>query len=677
MQKGLEYMVLGALFLLTLIPLVVVPDTFFPFIVGKALMFRVLVEIAAIGFVLLLLSSRTYNIRVTPLTVVFGSFVVVMLMADLLGINPVKSIWSNFERMEGWITLIHLFVLFIVAEHMLMKHWKRFMQVSLGVSVLVALYGLLQIAGVYVINQGGVRVDSTFGNATYLSVYALFHFFFACWCLVGTRVRTLWFVYGAIALLQIVVIYLTATRGALLGLAVGVGIAWLWYGLVEKNVRALIALGLTIFMGLSVFGVLVSNKESTFIKSSPTLDRIATLSVEAGSVRFTLWNIALQGVLERPLLGWGQGNFTPVFGKYYDPSLYAQEPWFDRPHNAVVNWFVAGGIAGGVLYFLLIGVAGYAVVRMRTRESAVVLGLLVAYVVQNLFVFDNTMSYVLFALVLAWVSSTMVPVRAVTVSGVFTDGALRGAGVALGVALCIGMWSTLHAPLLAANTALSRGLNGALPVEERLESFVEAATYTEFADQEVREHFMQFTLGVLGVQNLPISFKEEVVRAALPALKEQAERMEHSPRTQLFYGLLLRSVGFLDEAEVVLQRALELAPQKQSVLFELGALYLSMEQYDVALEYFQHAYESAPEFTDAAVLYGVGLLYAEGVESAEVFYIERFGYVPVLEDSVVRSYVMLGFFSEYYEAWDAYVAVEGESREARELRSAVEAFEAQ
>lgn len=677
MQKGLEYIVLGALFLLTLIPLVVVPDTFFPFIVGKALMFRVLVEIAAIGFVLLLLSSRTYSVRITPLTVVFGSFVLVMLVADLLGINPVKSIWSNFERMEGWITLAHLFALFVVAEHMLVKHWKRFMQVSLGVSVLVALYGLLQIAGVYVINQGGVRVDSTFGNATYLSAYALFHFFFACWCLVGARVRALWVVYGALALLQFVMIYLTATRGALLGLAVGVGVAWLWYGLVQKNVRALIALGLVVFMGLSVFGVLVSNKESQFIKSSPTLGRIATLSVEEGSVRFTLWNIAWQGILERPLLGWGQGNFTPVFAKYYDPALYAQEPWFDRPHNVVVNWFVAGGILGGVLYLLLLGTAAYAIMRERTAVGAVVLGLLVAYIVQNLFVFDSTMSYVLFALVLAWISSTMKPVRTVAVSGVFTDGALRGVGAALGVALFIGMWSTLHAPLLAANTTLARGLNSTLPVEERLVSFVEAATYTDFADQEVREHFMQFTLGVLGAANLPPAFKEETVRAALPALKEQAERMEHSPRTQLFYGLLLRSVGFLDEAEVVLKKALALAPEKQSVLFELGALYLSMEQYDVALEYFERAYVLAPAFNEAAVFYGIGLLYAEGVGSAEVFYEERFGYVPVLDESVVRSYVLSGLFSEYYRAWDAYVAVEGESREALEIRAAVEAFEAQ
>jgi len=56
--------------------------------------------------------------------------------------------------------------------------------------------------------------------------------------------------------------------------------------------------------------------------------------------------MAWEGVKEKPLLGWGQENFNLVFNKYYEPSLYGQEVWFDRVHNEDILQITLKNISG-------------------------------------------------------------------------------------------------------------------------------------------------------------------------------------------------------------------------------------------------------------------------------------------------------------------------------------------
>src|SRR3989344_3553367 len=85
-----------------------------------------------------------------------------------------------------------------------------------------------------------------------------------------------------------------------------------------------------------------------FVKNSPVLSRFASINVEETTTksRFMIWNMAMQGLKERPILGWGQESFNYVFNKYYDPGMYGQEQWFDRTHNIIFDWLIAGGILG-------------------------------------------------------------------------------------------------------------------------------------------------------------------------------------------------------------------------------------------------------------------------------------------------------------------------------------------
>src|SRR4051812_44804050 len=112
--KILRNLSLGLIFLTAFIPLYVSNSLFFPFITGKAFAFRIIVEILFALWLVLVLRDKKYAPRFSWLSAVITGFAVVVLIADLAGVNPIRSLWSNFERMEGWVTIIHLWAYFIV-----------------------------------------------------------------------------------------------------------------------------------------------------------------------------------------------------------------------------------------------------------------------------------------------------------------------------------------------------------------------------------------------------------------------------------------------------------------------------------------------------------------------------------------------------------------------------------
>src|SRR3989338_5115900 len=266
----LTYLIWGGLF-------------FFPFIVGKGFAFRILVEILFGLFITLAFIDKEYRPKFSWLTKSVLLFTLVMLVADLLGQNPYKSIWSNYERMEGFMLLLHLAMFYLVSRLLLenKEQWHKLFTISIFASVLMFFYGLFQLAGKIVISQGGVRVDGTFGNSTYLAVYLVFHIFLCLYMLVGDS-RKNWqrWTYGLIAVLEMILLYFTATRGAILGFVGGLlltGILIIWKEKENKSLRktAYYILGCVLVV---VFGFILL-RGTSFVQSSPVLSRFSTLGV--------------------------------------------------------------------------------------------------------------------------------------------------------------------------------------------------------------------------------------------------------------------------------------------------------------------------------------------------------------------------------------------------------------
>ena len=186
LEKTLRGIVIAGIFALPFICLVVATNLFFPYITGKNFAFRLIVEIMTGAWLALALVYPRYRPRRSWILGAFAIFVTLIAISDAQGVNVLKSFWSNYERMDGWVTLAHLLAYLVVAVSIMdtEKLWRRLFQLSLGISVFTAIYGLMQLAGITALGQGGAaglsaRVDARFGNPIYLAAYMLFHIFIA------------------------------------------------------------------------------------------------------------------------------------------------------------------------------------------------------------------------------------------------------------------------------------------------------------------------------------------------------------------------------------------------------------------------------------------------------------------------------------------------------------------
>ncbi|MDP3962603.1 MAG: hypothetical protein Q8Q03_01935, partial [bacterium] len=183
--KILKYASLALIFVIPFIPLYVANGLFFPFITGKAFAFRIIVEILFALWIVLMLYDKKYAPKFSSVSLGAAIFMVVVLIADLLGANPLRSIWSNFERMEGWIMIVHVWAYFMAITGIFgageagKRMWHYFFKTSLFAAAIVGVYGLFQLFGWAEIHQGSSRIDASLGNAAYMAVYMLFHTFIA------------------------------------------------------------------------------------------------------------------------------------------------------------------------------------------------------------------------------------------------------------------------------------------------------------------------------------------------------------------------------------------------------------------------------------------------------------------------------------------------------------------
>ena len=359
LNRILRWAITIGLFIIPFIPFVVVTSMFFPFITGKNFTFRILIEIIFALWLILALRDSSVLPKRSPITLAVLGFFSIITLAGLFGVNPYHSFWSNYERMEGLITHLHLFAYFLVVTSILSteKLWKWFLHTVLLSGVILSGYAILQLRGVLVINQGGVRIDATFGNTVYFATYMLFNVGLAAYYFFRTETKR-WFHYGylALAALFFIMIYYTATRGALLGFVAGTFLTLLLFAIARAGLVRKISLGLLV-AGVLLGGSIFLLRDSSFVKNSLTLSRLAKISLndETTRARFANMGIAWKGFLERPILGWGTENYNLVFNKYYDPRLYGQEQWFDRVHNILFDWLVGAGILGLLAYLALFG----------------------------------------------------------------------------------------------------------------------------------------------------------------------------------------------------------------------------------------------------------------------------------------------------------------------------------
>jgi O-antigen ligase/tetratricopeptide (TPR) repeat protein len=617
--KGLVY---AGIFAIPAIVLIISNSLFFPFITGKNFTFRIIVEIIFAAWIILALYEPQYRPKFSWILAGFSSLLVVMFFANLFGEHPQASFWSNFERMEGYVTLVHTFLYMLVAGTVLRteKVWDRFFMTTIGVAIVLSLYAFAQLSGNITINQGGLRLDGTLGNSAYMAIYMLFHIFITFFMLFrakGTGGRV---VYGGLALLFIYLLMQTATRGTILGLVGGSFIMTAYIALYAREypkLRKAAAGGIVAI--IAIVGLFITFKESAFIQENPYLQRIATISLAEGGNRFNIWSMAFEGVKERPLLGWGQSNYNYVFNEYYRPELHGGEAWFDRVHNIVMDWLIAGGVLGLIAYFSVLGAAVYYLfVRPLMRkddhtftvvERGVLLGLLAGYLIHNIFVFDNIVSYIFYGTILAYIHARVATPFSILERYKCDIRIVEQVATPVVAVLLFVTVYYVNIPALNAAGDIIDAFRTNDP-EEMLRDFDIALARNSFGTQEIREQLTQKAQSVLQDKNVPEATKEKFKTRVEEELLKQVAEKPNDARVEVFISSFYRATGQMDKAIEHLNVARALSPKKQIIIYEQGFAYLQKQDANSALQMFKEAYDLGPQFMESRVMYAMAAIYA-------------------------------------------------------------------
>ncbi|HVV39401.1 MAG TPA: O-antigen ligase family protein [Candidatus Paceibacterota bacterium] len=656
----------------------IIPNMFFPYITGKNFVFRILVELLLLVYVVLALREPAYRPKSSPLMWAVGGFVLWMGLATLFSVDPVKSFWSNFERMDGYITVLHMFALFVIASAVLAaeKWWDRFFNVVIAVAAiqgLDALAQLLHLFGFAPSSQSGARIDTTFGNAIYVAVFMLFAMFITLYMLTRERRSVMMqSLYGIALVLEGMALFYSQTRGALLGVVLGLVVAGV-YVAVRANTpewKTLRMWSMGLLAALVVLaGTFYAIRDTSFVKSSPTLNRIALISLTDTTTlsRFTLWkDMALPGAMEKPIFGWGQENFSFIFNKYYVPSMYNQEQWFDRTHNEFIDWLVAGGIPAFLLYISFFALAAWAIVRssLNAPEQGILLGLLAAYGFSNLTVFHDLMSFACFFLILAFVHALSwrpLPRYMILYKPVHDHGIAIVAPIAA-LVLLTGAWFFNAGGLARAQTLLNAiqgndpATGAVITPEQHLAYFKQSLSYGPLGKQENVEQLFQYASSAVAPStSVNPDTKQAIYTFTHVAGDALLASRPGDARLELFMSVFLLQFGQYNEALEHLKKAEAVSPDKQQILFQLGTTYLQQGDTTNALAVLKKAFDLDSSYDDARVLYAGALYFAGQKSQADALLTEKFGTVLVDNDRLIQIYTSIKQWDRVIGIWLARV----------------------
>ncbi len=398
-------------------PLIFSGFFYFPYIVPKTLVFQVLVEVALFFYIILVFKNKKYLFKFDNLTKSVLAFFSIYTIAGVFGEDVFRSFFGNFERMLGIVNLAHFVILFLIIKSTFVSfsEWIVAFRTFIFAGFLVAIYGLFQKMGLsFVYNAGTNRIDSTIGNAAFFAGYMIFNLFFSIFLLLKDKLSSFKYFYIISIFVSLLAIYLSSTRGAIL--ATITSFVFFAIALLVKfrsSLKDFFTFKNSIFkwflVGVSVFFIIGFFAQNAFLDPIKRISSIS-LSDTTTKTRILSAGVSWQGFLNAPILGYGPENYNLVFDKYYNPKLYPTENWFDHAHNIIFDTLASSGILGFLAYLSILFFAVYVLFKRKEIShseyvaSLLFMALILAYFLQNLFVFDALVTYLGFFFLLAYIS---------------------------------------------------------------------------------------------------------------------------------------------------------------------------------------------------------------------------------------------------------------------------------
>lgn len=563
-------------------PLLANANFIFPYIFLKNSFFRAVILLLIITLVWQILLQGKIIWRRQYILWAFLSFLLVQLLSSIFGINPYNSFFGNTERMDGFFNLLFLGIYLFLLLNVFRKKedWILLLRGSVICSALISLYALLRLGDVS-ISFLLAKNSSTIGNTAFLGSYLMLNIFF-------TAVLAYWdgnkkwriYYYGALVL-NVLVLFINASRGSILGLLIG---AFIFGGLYcLKSTRKIKISFFSAIIFLIIFSMFVFwQKDASWVQHTKFLKRLTDISTQDYSTnnRLLIWGVAFDAFKSRPILGYGPENAYYGLNKYYNPAI--TEQWFDRSHNFIFDYLDSSGALGLLSYLAIFAVTLLMLVKNLKKNyvvSALLIAFFAAYLFSNLFVFDTINTWLLIITALAVVSffAGEQDGREVGLPGFFSSLYYPIIGLSIFSAIVFGYFMVLRpwqANLSAANALRHYNSDG----EKVLAYYDRAISYNSFGKKEFTLQLAKYAIGVINGPEPEYQFKkkafEQTEKRMLAVLKNDGQDI----RARLVLAELYRSYSqyntfYIKESIIILENNIADSPRRPAVYSSLAQSY--------------------------------------------------------------------------------------------------------
>ncbi len=608
----------------------------------KTYFIYIMSEITLVLFLWLIARAPEWRPRITLTTKLFFLYILILVLASLLGVDPSYSFWGSLDRMGGILTWLHLTAVFVVLTSLMrtQEDWVKFFSFSTAVAVMIAFIHLFSLGGTALIPEA--RGGATLGNSSFLAVYLLFHTFFSLFLASQQKKKErlyTWLSVCAFFALTLSSVSAVAVHFSLIGGMVLLSILLL---IVHGRSKTKKQLGIVLLVLLSI--VFLTTTILAFLPESSVHQKFIDLS--SGS-RFALWDSAWQGIKEKPLFGWGLENFGVVALTHYNPCFGSQacgfEMWFDHAHNKLLDVWIESGILGLLLY-LGIWISSIRELWLARQKKnitgttfAIFSALLAAYFVQNLTVLDTITSLLLWIMVLAFSNSQEEP--AVKKSRPLP--------------LAIPTIATMFLPFaffffviqpLRGNLGFEHVLN-ATDLDTRLEAYERATTLSPLGI-DMRRIFLgdqtSSTYWKIPVETLRSIEPQARLELGLAqaGLMDSLGHKNQELRAHIALGIMYQTEGhFFDpaafeKAEEILLKAIELYPLIPQPKWTLAGVYLDEGKLDEALAMTQSVLDASPLSPQAYNYQLIVLKWMDDTDAFEKLAAQALQLIPNLQSDI-------------------------------------------
>ncbi len=223
------YIYFPSALLIALSPLIHSKTAIYGTTVYSTVYFWTVIDISLIVYILL---SKKSTINLNQLQISLLAYLTINFLAAIFGHDIRLNLLSNFERMSGFLSMLHLILYFYLFSQVDLskKHFNILILTVLSVGLIINLIGISQV-----LNGTHFRAESILANPMHLSIYAIIQFYLIIYSFSIWKNYPAKFLLTLLILITIISLTLTQTRAGIVSLLTGLSFIVVFYFLKSEK----------------------------------------------------------------------------------------------------------------------------------------------------------------------------------------------------------------------------------------------------------------------------------------------------------------------------------------------------------------------------------------------------------------------------------------------------------